>query len=292
VSDGIVYLTADFTAAAGVQTTATIERGTSATGPWTLIGEIDLLEEVGVFYDTSAPLDTVIWYRWTGSPGDIVIVQGPFIEVSDGTVLLKDPLRPWANLVLEFCETTQQALAEVCAVGGPDLVWAGFGDFTRRADANLFDIYDAEKPADIYGRRKRLDGSIKIFSKTLAARDAVETLFTAGGPLQLQMPTVYGWPDAFIQPGDLVETYISRDQRRPYRVWDAPFTIVDQPFGPAQGTAEANWCVIEETFPTFADLTASGFTWGQVASGEATQAPGVDGFGEGMYGDGPYGDGG
>jgi hypothetical protein len=293
MSDGVIYLTADFTGLAGTQTSATIERGTSATGPWTLIGEVELLSEVGVFYDTSAPLDTQVWYRWTGSPGDAVIIQGPYIEISDGTVLLKDPLRPWANLVLEFCETAQQALSAICAQGGPDLVWAGFGDFTRRADANLFDIYGAEMPADIYGRRKRLDGSLKIFSKTLVARDAVETLFTAGGPLQLQMPAVYGWPDAFLQPGDLVETYISKDQRRPYRVWDAPFTLVGQPFGPAQGTDCANWCAVAEEFPTYADLTASGFTWAQVASGEAVCGDDVcvgEGYGECAYGDGPYGD--
>jgi hypothetical protein len=137
-----------------------------------------------------------------------------------------------------------------------------------------------------------MDGELKIFSKSLAALEAVETLFTGGGPIQIQTPAEYGLPDIVVQPGDLSETYISRDQRRPYRIWDAPWTIVDTPLGPGQGTAEANWCIIAETFPTYADLTASGFTWGQVASGEATQAPAVDGYGEGLYGDGPYGDGG
>jgi hypothetical protein len=294
VSDGIVYLTADFTAAAGTQTTATIERGTSASGPWTLIGSADLLAEVGVFYDTTAPLDTNVWYRWTGDPGGIIIVQGPYIEPSTGTVLIKDPLRPWANLELLFCATPHLALAAICRTDSPELVWAGFGDKVYRADANLFDVYNARVPADLYGTRKRLDGELRILSKTPAAKDAVETLFAWGGPLQIQTPAVYGLPDIIVQPGDLTEGYLSgvRDQRYPYRLWTAPFTIVDAPLGPKQGTAEANWCVLAETFPTYADLTASGFTWGQVASGEATQAPGVDGYGEGMYGDGPYGDGG
>lgn len=291
--DGIVYLSADFTAAPGTQTTATVERSTSATGPWTLLDTVTLLGEVGVYYDTSAPLDKVVWYRWTGGPGAVQIVQGPFIELGDGSVLLKDPLRPWANISLSFCASPQAALAAACDPQGPDLVWAGFGDEVRRADANLFDVYDAEVPADIYGRRKRLDGSLTILTKTLAASDAVHALFTAGGPLQLQLPPVYGWADAFIQPGDLTRSYLSgaRDQRLPYRLWSAPFTIVDRPVGPAQGTALANWCTVAETFATFADLTASGFTWGQVASGEAT-APPTDGFGEGAFGDGPYGDGG
>lgn len=295
MTDGIVYLTADFTAAPGTQTTATIERGPSGTGPWTLIGSVDLLAEVGQFYDTTAPLDTVVWYRWTGDPGAQVIIQGPYIELGDGNVLLKDPLRPWANLSLSFCASVQQALAETCGPQAPELVWAGFGEEVRRADANLFDVYDDATPADIYGRRKRLDGELRILSRSLAAADAVEALFAGGGPIQIQMPAVYGWPDAFVQPGDLSKTYISRDQRRPFRLWNAPFTIVDQPLGPAQGTACANWCDLALAYPTYADLTASGLTWGQVADGTAIcpdGPPGEDGYGIGPYGDGPYGDGG
>lgn len=294
MSDGIVYLTADFTAAAGTQTTATVERATSATGPWTLIGNVTLVSEVGTFYDTTAPLDTNVWYRWTGDPDGPTIVQGPYVEVSTGTVLLKDPLRPWANLELSFCATPQLALAEICGPTAPDLIWVGFGEKVYRADANLFDVYGSRVPADIFGVRKRLDGELRILSKTLTAKDAVETLFAYGGPIQIQTPAVYGLPDIIVQPGDLTEDYLAgvRDQRRPYRLWTAPFTIVDAPLGPVQGTAESNWCAVAEAFPTYADLTASGYTWGQVASGEATGGPSVDGFGEGGFGDGPFGDGG
>lgn len=295
MSDGIVYLTADFTAAPGTQTSATVERATSATGPWTLIGNVTLVSQVGVFYDTTAPLDTNVWYRWTGDAGGGTITQGPYIEVSTGTVLLKDPLRPWANLELSFCATPQLALAEICGPTAPDLIWAGFGDKVYRADANLYDVYGSRVPADTYGVRKRLDGELRILSKTLAAKDAVETLFAGGGPIQIQTPDVYGLPDIIVQPGDLVEAYLSgvRDQRRPYRLWTAPFTVVDAPLGPVQGTAEANWCVLAELYPTYADLTAAGFTWGQVASGEAGGGgPSIDGFGEGAFGDGPFGDGG
>lgn len=294
MADGIVYLTADFTAAAGTQTTATIERGTSATGPWTLIGSVDLLSEVGQFYDTTAPLDVNVWYRWTGSPGDVIIIQGPYIEVSSGTVLIKDPLRPWANLELSFCESTRDALDLICGPYAPDLVWVGFGDAeVYRADANLFDVYNARVPADIFGVRKRLDGEMNILSRSLTAKDQVETLFAGGGPLQIQTPAEYGLPDVIVQPGDASATRISRDQRRPYRVWSAPFTVVDAPFGPTQGTVCANWCAVAEEFPTYADLTASGLTWGQVASGEAGCPGGEfcdDGYGNCPYGDGPYGD--
>jgi hypothetical protein len=291
MADGVIYLTVDFTAAAGTQTTATLERGTSATGPWTFIRTVSLLNQLGSAYDTTVPLDTSLWYRWTGSPGGAVIIQGPFSSASSGTVLLKDPLRPWANIKLSFCATPQLAFAAICGEHAPALVWAGLGDKVYRGDANLFDVYNARTPVDIYGVRKRLDSAMKLFSKTLTAKDSVETLFAAGGPLQIQTPAVYGFPDAVVQPGNVTESYISDDQRRPYRVWEAPFTVVDTPLGPVQGTVDANWCAVKAAFTDFAELTASGYTWAQVASGEAVSGePALDGYGEGGYGDGPYGD--
>jgi hypothetical protein len=292
MADGVIYLTADFTAAVGTQTTATIARGLSATGPWVVLDTVALLGEVGQYYDTSVPLDTVVWYRWTGSPGGTTIVQGPYIEPSDGTVLLKDPLRPWADVTLDFCDSPSTAAALLCSPTGPELVWVGFGNEVRRSDANLFDIYQSETPADLWGRRKRLDGSLQILAKTLAASDALHALFTAGGPIQVQMPAVYGFPDAYIQPGDVTRAYLNgqRDQRMPFRLWSAPFTVVDRPVGPKQGTDTANWCALQDEFATYADLAASGLTWAQVASGAAVSPD--DGYGLGPYGSGPYGDGG
>lgn len=273
---GVIYLTADFTAAPGTQTTATLERGLSATGPWEFLRDVPLLGQVGSTYDTTVPLDTPVWYRWTGQPGDAVIVQGPFTELSAGSGFLKDPVRPWANIELSICEDGPYPVARaLCDQAGPEFVWVAHGTKTRRVDAGLFDRLDSQTPADVYARRKRLDGHMEFFSKTLAGMDQVDALFDAGGPLQLQLPPEYGWRDAFVQPMDLDENYISRNQRLPFRRWDAPFTIVDSSAatGPIQGTECANWCTVDETWATFADMTAAGGTWGDIAAG-TTQCPG------------------
>lgn len=270
MADGVLFLTVDFTAAPGTQTTARLERGLSATGPWLFLRDVGLTGEVGVTFDTTVPLDTPVWYRWFGTPGDQEIIQGPFTEASSGTVLLKDPFRPWANLEFEFCSSAEELNAVVCDPAGPEYVWARFGGKTRRTDAGLFDRLDSETPADVYGRRKDFDSSLRFLTKSLAAIDAVYALFTAGGPLQVQAPTVYGWPDVFVQPGDLDEEYLSDsvDQRRPHRIWDTPVTKVDSVVaGPVQGTVCSNWCAVEEAFATFADMTAAGGTWMDVAEG-------------------------
>lgn len=272
---GVIYLTVDYVATAGTQTSATLERGLSATGPWEFIREVALLGQIGSTYDTTVPLDTPVWYRWTSDLGDVVI-QGPFTELSGGNVFLKDPVRPWANLELSICEDGPHPVARaLCSQTGPEFVWVAHGEKVRRADVGMFDRLDAQTPADVYARRKRLDGAMELFSRTLAGMESVETLFDAGGPLQLQMPPVYGWRDAFVQPYDLAENYISRNQALPFRRWDAPFTVVDSSaaVGPIQGTECANWCTVEETWPTFADMVGAGGTWAQVAAG-TTQCPG------------------
>lgn len=266
MADSIVF-TVDFTTEAGTQTSATIERGLSATGPWTFLRTVDLLGEQAVVTDNTAPLDTDVWYRATAQDATTE-VYGPFSIVSDGNVFLRDPLRPWADLEFTFCATQQGLRREMCLPTGPEYVWLGLGDKVRGVDAGLFPRLDAETPADVFARRKNLSGSMSFMTKTLAAAEAVYTLFTAGGPLFLQLPTVYGWKDAYLQPGDLTESYLYPDQRMPHRIWTVPFELVDAPTGPVQGTECANWCVVEEAFPTFADMTASGGTWAEVASGE------------------------
>lgn len=178
----------------------------------------------------------------------------------------------------------------------PDnLAWVGFRDKVRAADAGLFPVLNAERPADVYARRKDITTGALFLSRSLDAITLVYELYTAGGPILFQVPgeygmaSPYGITDRYYQPDDLTEGYLSNDQRKPLRLWTVPLTSVDFPVGLPQGTDAANWCVIEDTFPTMADLTATGQTWGDAASGAVTPVPGIGGYGEGLYGDGPYG---
>lgn len=271
MADGFIVVFIDFTAAAGTQTHATVERGLSATGPWTLIGSTELLGEQAYLYDAAAPVGEATWYRVVGTPTETEQVLGPFTDPDTGEVWLKDPLRPWASVALDTCDT--QTGHHSCSVANPDLIWGGFGEETWRVDAGLFDVLNAEVPADVYARRKHADGFLTIFTRSLAAKDALYSLFTAGGPLYLQAPPIYGFDDAYIQPLDVTHEIMFQDQRRPERRWFVPFVIVDQPTGPIQGGLCATWCAVDEAFGTFADQTAQLGTWGDVMSGELVCPP-------------------
>lgn len=278
-----------------VDTTYSLYRSTvSADGPFQTIGQnLPLLGERAVFIDDTAPIGQTLYYRRIGDQsGDVHDIVNVMLPVQ-GLVWLKDPLRPWADIALDFCDQTIGHVASGCVLIDPEYVWGGFGEQDWDSDTGLFPILNAEHPADVFARRKFAEGSFTFFTRTLDNIDRVYDLFTAGGPLFLQLPDEYGWHDHFIQPGTVTMDYIARDQRRPERVWRVPFVIVDQPGGPTQGTACNNWCIVNDSFATYADMTATGDDWLTLLLGETLCPPGFeDGFGIGPFGDGPFGDGG
>lgn len=248
----------------------------SIDGPWTILGEhIPLLGERAVFTDTTAPIGVPLWYRiisdQTGNDG--------FSEESalpaHGQVWLKDPLRPWADIPLDFCDVPTSGHVQGCTSPDPEFVWVGLGQGEWAADTGLFPVLNAEYPADVWARRKFENNSLRFFTKTLDAIDRVYDLFTAGGPLLLQLPDEYGWHDHYIQPGAVTRNYISRDQRRPERVWDVPFVVVDRPLGPGQGTECANWCDVQEQFATYGDFTGVPGTFEDLLAGDVLCPDGV-----------------
>lgn len=250
--------------------TVFVQRGLSATGPWVTVGTTTLVDGDGFFYDNTAPFDTQVWYRIMSVDGSLFAgTIGPFTLVSSGNIVLSDPLRPWADIEFGFCETPEELTTQACAPGGIEFIWARFGGINRRMDAGLFDRLDSETPADVWARRKNFESSAQVLTKTLAAAQRMYELFTAGGPLYLRAPTVYGHPDTFLQPGDVASDYLSEtvDQRFPHRLWTIPYTLVDRPSGFQQGAVCATWCAVAEAFPTYAALTATGDTWADVAAG-------------------------
>lgn len=242
--------------------------------------------------DTEAPLNVPIHYRayedvdGLGTSANQVVSNT--ITITSAYSWFKDPARPWANVRVDLCSQTGSPCPD-----GTDVSLLRLGDKTRASDANLIGILDRELPADIWARRKGIVASVVFLTRTLDAINRVYDLFTAGGPLLLQFDPLFGWADAYWQPGELSEVYTgSADQRVPYRQWSVPLVQVDQPAPAAagQGNACANWCVVEADYATIQDLTDTGLTWLDVANCEAVEQSGY-GFGPpGLgYGFGPYG---
>lgn len=240
--------------------------------------------------DSEAPLDTPVTYRAFEDvvgldPSSNAVTGGPVTIDSGGVNWFKDPARPWANVAVDLCPYSTP-----CS-GTDGVSLMRLGDKTRASDANLIPILDRELPSDIWARRKGIVSSVAFLTRSLSAIDRIYDLFTAGGPILVQVDPLFGWADAYWQPGELTETYTgSADQRVPYRMWSVPLVQVDQPSpaGGVQGTACGNWCTVEDTYATSQDLADTGLTWQDVADCTATQLP-LSGYGFGPYGFGPYG---
>lgn len=268
-----VNFTISFAGQPGTDTTYRVERSTvSATEGFLVLGEhLPLLAERAVYNDSTAPIGVPLYYRAVGEQTGSVVTGAGTIPAL-GHAWVKDPGRPWADQRFDLCDLTV-GHASNCDTPDPAFVWGGLGDLGMQMDAGLFDILNSETPADVWARRKYAASSMTFFTRTLDAIDRVYDLFTGGGPLLIQLPDEYGWHDHFVQPGDLVMKYGSRDQRRPLRSWTVPFTVTDRPPGPSQGTVCANWCAVEDTYATYADFDAVPGTYLDLLQGEILCPP-------------------
>lgn len=258
----VVLITMDYTGEAGTQSSVFIERSFDGGITYAPFIDYGLLCEQGYYYDTTMPLDTAITYR--GTTDDSLVSTCTSTVNSNGFVWFKDPGRPWANIRMDLC-TTPTPPATECDPPEESIALIQFGSETRAADANLFPLLGVETPGDVFSRRKAPTTSVQFASRTCDAIDAIYTLFTAGGPILIQAPAIYCWPDRFVQPGDLQMDYLSRDQRRPWRLWSVPLSVVDAPaIVDIQGVVGQTWCDVDATYATYADLTASGLTWGDI----------------------------
>lgn len=234
------------------------------------------------------------WITGTAQPEVWQVVGTNAAFTLPGTVGVRS-IRQGANgnpSVVSFFDNFQVSEFAAATV---DIAWVGFRDKSRAADAGLFPVLDDERPSDVFARRKDVTTGIMFLSRSLGAITGIYELFTAGGPILVQVPAEYGMNapygqrDRYYQPDDLVESYISNDQRKTYRLWSAPATAVDAPIGEPQGTDTANWCALEETYATMGAYASSGYTWAQAATGQASTTNLSGLYGSGPYGSGPYG---
>lgn len=287
-ANGLVGIYVEFTTPVGFPQYAIVER-VMPDGTRVRVRGADPVNLVGtpaaaVLIDAEVPFGVTVSYRAYAVAFPATVITSSTVTLAVPTTMwFKDPLRPWANFVADYCAEPQT----VCVVPSNPISVARYGARSRPMDAGLFGVLDAEYAADIWGRRKQANTGITFLSRTLAAIDTIETLFTAGGPLFLQIPPIYGRPDHYYQPDALEDDTVGEDQRKPYRIWSAPLVPVDRP--PAalgqQGTAAANWCAVADRYATSAELAATGQTWQQLATTGAFTP--LTGYGSGVYGGPP-----
>lgn len=270
-----VILRTEFSATASV--TAVVERSIDGGATWTAVrgSPVTLVgpnpaagNRIGYLYDTEMPLDVPVQYRSTNNLGTVT-TAGPVTVVSSGYGWLKDPARPWANIRFDNCIGTSVPAACTPPLDEPAVSLIELGAEEYAGDFTLYPILNRARPADVYALRKDVVTSWRLISKTCESLNTLRDFYAWGGPIFIQLPAVYCWPDRYYQPAEVVVSRLTNDMRVPYRMWDVPLTAVEAPVGAPQGTCENNWCIVNDTYATWADLTATGLTWGDVVEGDA-----------------------
>lgn len=272
-----VILRTEFSATGSL--TAVVERSIDGGVTWTAVrgSPVTLVgpapgagNRIGYLYDTEMPLDVATRYRSTNNLGTVT-TAGPVTVVSSGLGWLKDPARSWANVHFDDCTGTEVPAKCTTPLTEPavTLVTDGLGTEEYDGDFTLFPVVNRTRPADVWAYRKDAVTSWRLVSKTLASMNTLKTFYAWGGPVFIQLPSVYGWPDRYYQPAKVSVSRLSKVLTKPFRNWDVPLTVIDAPVGAAQGTCENNWCGVDAAYATWAALTATGFTWGQIVEGVA-----------------------
>ena len=232
-----------------------------------------------VFYDNEAPFDVDVSYTLASACNPAVLLTSNTVNLdSGGDGWLRDPVDAGLNLRIVMEEFFDECVDEDV------IVFSGL-DAREYANASgIFDIVDAHRPNTVSQTRKNYASALYLTSFSLDDVDALEDIFDAGRILLLSLPLSeqYGWATRtygsdYITLSDVTQNLIGVDQRVTARVWSAPFRLSDEPPDPDPGGTGGNGAGVPgATFDdlaasvigtTFNSLTASGFTFFQIAQG-------------------------
>jgi hypothetical protein len=130
--------------------------------------------------------------------------------------------------------------------------------------------------------RKNLGSTLVLTSYSLDDIDGIEDILADGRILSLSLPVGYGWAHRsfgtdYITIFDVNQALLGVDQQVTARVWGLPFRLSPEPVDTSEGGTGGNGIgggsatydalAASVIGTTYNSLTASGFTYSQIAQG-------------------------
>lgn len=232
---------------------------------------------MAVFWDGEGPFDVSTTYEMTSNCNTTTVVTSNAVTlVSDGDGWLRDPVDPTRNLRIVMDDFFDDCVDEDV------IVFSGL-DAREYANASgIFDRIQASRPATVSMIRKNLGSTLVLTSYSLDDIDGIEDILADGRILSLSLPMDYGWAHRsfgtdYITVFDVGQILLGVDQRVTARVWNLPFRLSPEPVDTSEGGVGGNGIgggsatfdalAASVTGTTYNSLTASGFTYSQVAQG-------------------------
>jgi hypothetical protein len=135
-----------------------------------------------------------------------------------------------------------------------------FAGVTRASRSGSFDILGRQLPIAVTTARGGRGWTLEILADSGEEADALDALATTGDVVYLQVPAASDLPGGYYLIGDTSETW-TPGNRRPVLTW--PLTEAAAPDGSITGTTVI-YQTIADDFATYADLIATGMTYGDV----------------------------
>lgn len=228
-------------------------------------------------WDNEAPFDQNIFYVMTSNCSDTAVVTSNTVNLDSGDDgWLRDPVDPTLNIRIvmegDYDECVDQDL----------VVFSGLGDPEYANASGIFDIINNPRPNTVSMIRKNYASNLSLTSFSFDDILSLEDIFASGRILLLSLPAGYGWAlrsygSDYITCGDVQQSYLGVDQRVVARAWSLNFRLSYAPPDPHEpgtggngiGGGDATYDALAASVigTTYNSLTASGFTYLQIASG-------------------------
>lgn len=183
---------------------------------------------------------------------------------SVGSCWLKDPLRPGANVRVDFAFDPNPQCTPTEGV-----FFQSMAEESRGANAATFNVNNQAAPLVVSKSRSSIASTLTLVSRTFADKDRLNVALDPGSPLLFQVPGEYGVPAQYLSIGTSVVSRVLPDHRFPIRVFQLPYVATAGPGGPMQGVVGTRWQDMCNRYATWGAVTAAGLTWTQVLDGLA-----------------------
>jgi hypothetical protein len=200
--------------------------------------------------------------RIIGPTTALTTVSTSLTLASNGGFWLRDPVRPCNDVRMELCVDDPE-----CGVNGGVFV-AEMSTEGYAPNQVLQLPTNARRPIAITRQRRDADSQLTVVTATFPDRDAVLAINAPGSPLLFSAPPAYGVPDRYMSVANETVARGVQDHTYPARMIQMPFTTVDRPVGPTQGTCGHRIDDICATYPTWAAAQAASIDWGRILTGD------------------------
>lgn len=165
------------------------------------------------------------------------------------------------------------------------MAWAGLmsiDPLSYPARRELYEPYGRRYPVAVSNVRSGARTSIRLLTRTRAARAEMLAVTEGGGPICFRLVD-HSYPEAeellYISVGDITESRIFEDHRKDERIWTLEVAAVQRPVVGVVSVTRSSWGTYAGKVPgvsgkTWDGLILEGYTWNKLQAGEAEAGSG------------------